>query len=78
MEEKQNKVVSIVIESHLYLEDFNRLVEQLQKLEGFVFVVKSEIYTRKLTEENSYEDKKRSSLSTLLASEHIPQYDQIF
>ena len=78
MEEKQNKVVSIVIESHLYLEDFNQLVEQLQKLEGFVFVVKSEIYTRKLTEENSYEDKKRSSLSTLLASEHIPQYDQIF
>ena len=44
-ERKQNKVVSIVIESHLYLEDFNRLVEQLQKLEGFVFVIKSKTYT---------------------------------
>jgi hypothetical protein len=44
-EQKQNKVVSIVIESHLYLEDFNRLVEQLQKLEGFVFMIKSKTYT---------------------------------
>lgn len=45
MEEQRNKIISITIESHLYLEDFNRFVEQLNKLEGFVFIIKSKIYT---------------------------------
>jgi hypothetical protein len=60
-ERKQNKVVSIVIESHLYLEDFNRLVEQLQKLEGFVFVIKSKTYTSE-----SLKDEKLLHLQTCI------------
>jgi hypothetical protein len=39
------KTISITIESHLFLGDFNRLVEQLGKLEGFAFIIKSKTYT---------------------------------
>lgn len=42
-----NKIISITIESHLFLGDFNRLVEQLNKLEGFSFIIKSKTYTSK-------------------------------
>jgi hypothetical protein len=45
MTEKQTKVVSIIIQSHLHLQDFTQLIEQLNKLEGFAFVIKSKIYT---------------------------------
>ena len=46
-EEKQTKkkIVSIVIETHLYLEDFNRIIEQLKKLEDVMFIIKSKTYT---------------------------------
>jgi hypothetical protein len=42
---RPGKIISLTIESHLFLGDFYRLVEQLNKLEGFEFIIRSRTYT---------------------------------
>jgi hypothetical protein len=44
-ENRTTKVISIVIQTALYLGDFDLIVKQLTNLENFVFIIKSKTYT---------------------------------
>jgi hypothetical protein len=44
-EKQTTKVISVVIQTALYLEDFNRIVQELTKMEDYIFIIKSKTYT---------------------------------